>query len=82
MKKINALGLKSMTWYAIIALFLCVAVLPILKAAAPEYFPSMDGFRDVDCLGKSCPEGQFCQKNQCVNIATRYPNAVPSGDVM
>ena len=69
-------GMKKITFYAIIALLIAVAVLPVLKAMAPRYFP--DGFRDIDCQGVTCPEGQFCAgKNNCVPIATRYPNAVP-----
>ena len=72
-------GLKTITWYAIIALLVAVALLPVLKAMGPQYFP--DGFRDLDCQGTTCPEGQFCAgKNQCVPIATRYQNAVPEGD--
>ena len=74
-------GIKTITWYAIVVLLLAVAVLPFLKAAAPQYFPSLDGFRNVDCAGINCPEGQFCQSNQCHTIATRYPNAVPQGNL-
>jgi hypothetical protein len=74
-------GIKTITWYAIVALVLCVAVLPLLKASAPQYFPSLDGFRNVDCTGITCPEGQFCQSNQCHAIATRYPNSVPQGNL-
>ena len=70
----------TITWYALVTLFVCVAILPFLKAASPSFFPSMDGFRDVDCLGMTCPEGSFCQSRQCIPIATRYPNAVPTGD--
>jgi hypothetical protein len=74
-------GIKTITWYGILALVVAVAILPLLKAAAPAYFPSVDGFRDLDCRGVTCPEGQFCAEGKrCVNIATRYPNAVPTGD--
>jgi hypothetical protein len=74
-------GLKTITWYGILALVVAVAILPLLKAAAPQYFPSLDGFRDLDCQGVTCPEGQFCgEGKRCVNIATRYPNAVPAGN--
>ncbi len=75
------LALKSATWYAILALFVAVAILPLLKAAAPQFFPSLDGFRNVDCLGVTCPEGQFCQQNKCTRISTSYPQNVPTGDV-
>jgi hypothetical protein len=74
-------GIKTITWYGILALVVAVAILPLLKAAAPEYFPSLDGFRDLDCKGVTCPEGQFCAEGKrCLNIATRYPNAVPAGN--
>ncbi len=74
------LSIRKVTWYAIIGLLVAVALLPILKAAAPEYFPSISGFRDLDCAGMTCAEGQFCQHNKCQNVATRYPDAVPEGD--
>ena len=71
MKKFS---IKTVTWYAIIGLLVAVALLPILKAAAPEYFPSISGFRDVDCLGVTCGEGQFCQNNKCQKVDTSpYP---------
>jgi hypothetical protein len=72
-------AVKQITWYAIAALFVAVAILPILKSSMPQFFP--EGFRDVDCQGMTCPEGTFCQRKQCIPIATRYPNAVPTGDV-
>ena len=79
MKKFN---MKTVTWYGLIALFLAVALLPILKGAAPQYFPTVSGFRDLDCQGVTCNEGQFCAEGKkCVQIATRYPDAVPTGDV-
>jgi hypothetical protein len=28
----------------------------------------VEAFRAVDCLGVTCPEGQFCQENKCRNI--------------
>jgi hypothetical protein len=75
------LSIRKVTWYAIVGLLVAVALLPILKAAAPEYFPSsVSGFRDLDCAGMTCAEGQFCQNNKCQNVATRYPDAVPEGD--
>jgi hypothetical protein len=35
--------MKNATWYALIALIVAVAILPILKAMAPQIFP--EGFR-------------------------------------
>jgi hypothetical protein len=74
------LNIKTVTWYAILGLFIAVAFLPILKAYSPEYFPSVSGFRDLDCVGMTCNEGEFCQNNKCGKISTRYPNAVPQGN--
>ena len=76
-------GLKSATWYGLLALIFVVALLPILKAAAPPYFPTMSGFRALDCQGVTCEEGKFCAEGKkCVDISTRYPNAVPTGDTI
>lgn len=36
--------MKAATWYALIALIVAVALLPLLKAMAPQFFP--EGFRD------------------------------------
>ena len=75
------LALKTVTWYGILALFVAVALLPLLKAAAPQIFPSLEGFRAVDCLGVTCGEGEFCQQNKCTRISTSYPQNVPTGDI-
>jgi len=76
-------GVKRATIFAFVCLLVIVGLLPLLKSAAPSYFPSMDGFTDSrhpDCVNKTCSEGQFCQNNTCIQIGTRYPNAVPRGD--
>ena len=36
--------MKTATWYALIALIVAVAILPLLKAMAPQFFP--EGFHD------------------------------------
>jgi hypothetical protein len=72
-------GLRAVTWYAIIGLLVAVALLPLLKASAPEYFPT-EAFRDLDCKGVSCGEGEFCQHNKCNKVATRYADSVPQGN--
>ena len=78
MKKFS---INTATWYALLGLLIAVALLPILKGTAPQYFPTIAGFRDLDCHGVTCNEGQFCGENKkCINIATRYPNAVPAGN--
>lgn len=48
-----------------------VTLLYFLKAMFPQYY---DGFRDVNCYGVKCNEGQFCQDNVCRNINPPYTN--------
>jgi hypothetical protein len=77
------LGLKKVTWYGLLALVILVGFLPVLKAAAPQYFPTpmYQGFRDLDCAGVTCPEGQFCAEGRrCLPINLPYPDAVPTGN--
>ena len=77
-------ALKTVTWYAIIGLLVAVAFLPILKAMAPEYFPSftsnISGFRDLDCKGMTCNEGQFCKDSKCINVMAPNTLGVPVGN--
>jgi hypothetical protein len=75
------MALKTVTWYAIIGLLVAVALLPILKASAPDYFPSVSGFRDLDCQGITCGEGQFCKANTCMNVRAPNTLGVPTGNV-
>lgn len=42
-----------------------VTLLYFLKGMFPQFY---DGFRDVNCYGVKCAEGQFCQENVCRNI--------------
>jgi hypothetical protein len=72
--------LKTVTWYAIIGLLVAVALLPVLKAMAPEYFPSISGFADMNCQGVTCGEGQFCQNKVCLNVRAPNPLGVPTGN--
>jgi hypothetical protein len=48
--------------------FLLVIVLLVISAALG--YMMYDGFRDIDCAGVTCDEGQFCQANTCHPI---YP---------
>jgi hypothetical protein len=73
--------MKSATWYALLALCVIVAVLPLLKLSMPQYFPSLDGFRDVDCVNVLCPEAQFCVKNKCVDKFPKSSLPVPEGNI-
>ena len=59
-----AVGKRSMGIVALVVfLVVVVAFLPTLRNMFAPVFP--EGFRDVDCKGVNCPEGQFCQDNVC-----------------
>ena len=73
MKKVSV---KAITWYGIVTLLVLLALLPLLQAVLP--LPRLEGFRSVDCQGKICAEGEFCQDNTCIKRNTR--GAVPDGD--
>lgn len=48
--------------------FLLVIVLLVVSAVLG--YGAYQGFRNVDCAGVTCNEGQFCQSNTCHPI---YP---------
>lgn len=56
----------------LIVLVVVVAVLPWVRNAFAPLFP--EGFRDIDCKGVNCNEGEFCQKNVCQPISPAYTN--------
>ena len=50
--------------FGLVAVFLVVLVaLPYLRSTFAPMFP--EGFRDLDCKGVTCKEGEFCQENVC-----------------
>ncbi len=72
-------AIKTVTWYGILALIFLLALLPILKTMAPREM--FEGYRDLDCQGVTCDQGQFCASGKkCLPVATRYPDNVPTGD--
>jgi hypothetical protein len=63
--------------YGIVGLFMVlivvVAFLPAIRRMFARSFP--EGFRNVDCKGITCQEGQFCQENVCRPIAAAITNS-------
>jgi len=53
----------------IVLAVLLIAFLPNLRNMLAPIFP--EGFRDVDCKGVNCNEGEFCEENVCKKI---YPD--------
>ena len=51
----------------VVVLLAVLVVVPLLKNLFPAAFP-YEGFRDLDCAGVTCAEGQFCQENKCIPI--------------
>ena len=47
---------------------LVLALLVLGAIAAFMSYQYYEAYRNVDCLGVTCPEGQFCQQNRCRNI--------------
>ena len=56
----------------VIVLVLAVSVLPWVRKTFARSFP--EGFRDTDCQGVTCNEGEFCQENVCKRISPPYTN--------
>lgn len=64
-----------------VVLLLAVAFLPAIRGAFARSFPEgfqgcaapagakKEGFRNVDCKGVTCAEGEFCQESVCRPIA-------------
>jgi hypothetical protein len=68
---------KACVWTAFFVLLLAIVVLPFLGFSAPEGF--LDAKRDYGCeYGKTCQEGTFCQKNQCIPLYPK-PTGEPEG---
>jgi hypothetical protein len=57
-----------------LAAFLVAVVifLPWLRNNFAPMFP--EGFRDQDCKGVTCGEGQFCQSNKCSPVMPSITN--------
>lgn len=64
--------------YGLVGLFAvllaAVALLPWLRRTFARSFP--EGFRDLDCKGVTCKEGEFCQENVCRPVAAPATNNV------
>lgn len=48
-----------------------LVILLIILAAVIAYaanYTLQSTYRDIDCQGITCPEGQFCQQNSCKDI--------------
>lgn len=64
----SGLGLLGLALFLIVV----VAFLPWLRNTFAPLFP--EGFRDVDCKGVTCQEGQFCQENTCRSVMPSITN--------
>jgi hypothetical protein len=56
----------------LLVVVLVVAFLPKIRSAFAPLFP--EGFRDVDCKGVTCQEGEFCQENVCRPVMPAITN--------
>ena len=64
--------------YSVICLLLvlvaAVAFLPVIRNMFAPLFP--EGFRDQDCKGVVCGEGEFCEENVCRPVSAPATNSV------
>jgi hypothetical protein len=56
----------------VVVLVLVVAFLPIIRDTFAPVFP--EGFRNLDCKGVTCDEGEFCQNNVCKPVMPAITN--------
>ena len=67
--------------YGIVGLFvvllMAVALLPAIRRTFARSFP--EGFRDRDCAGVNCKEGEFCQDNVCRPVEAPKDGSEPQG---
>jgi hypothetical protein len=68
--------------YGLVGLFAVllavVAFLPAIRRMFARSFPEgfrVEGFRELDCKGVVCGEGEFCQENVCRPVAAPITNA-------
>lgn len=84
--------IKTVTWYAIVGLLVAVAVLPILKSMAPEFFPegfrsrvAREGFRVAQKAREGYEDsgcrGITCEEGQFCTNAKCVPRYVGSAQV-
>ena len=53
-----------------------VVLVTVLAFFIYTFYKRYEGFRNVDCLGVTCSEGQFCQSNKCHPIYPPPTNSV------
>jgi hypothetical protein len=73
--------------FGIVGLFvflaIIVAFLPMIRRTFARSFPEgfrssmekKEGFRNVDCKGMICKEGEFCQENVCRPVMPAITNS-------
>ena len=49
-----------------------IVILLVVMAGLSYYM--YESYRNIDCLGISCKEGEFCQDNTCHNISPPITN--------
>jgi hypothetical protein len=66
MAKMMSLGVAGC---ALVILFAVLLFMPMLRSMFPGL---VQGFSNYDCKRETqCPEGTFCQSDQCIPIVTR-----------
>jgi len=55
-------------------IILVLVLLIVISYVSYTLYMGNDGFRNIDCAGVNCKEGEFCQDNTCKAISPPYTN--------
>jgi len=55
-------------------IILVLLLLIVIAYVTYTFYMSYEGFRNIDCAGVNCKEGEFCEENTCKPLSPPYTN--------
>ena len=55
-------------------IILILFLLIVIGYVSYTFYISNDGFRNIDCAGVNCKEGEFCENNTCKALSPPITN--------
>lgn len=55
-------------------IILILFLLIVIAYVSYTFYMSSDGFRNIDCAGINCKEGEFCENNTCKALSPPITN--------
>ena len=55
-------------------IILVLILLIVIGYVGYTMYVGYDGFRNIDCAGINCKEGEFCEDNTCKALSPPYTN--------